>query len=564
MRDEKSADTEVPGRAGLITDQVSPRLSEPTPAASSAHSSLIPHPSSLTIIPHPSSLRSSLRSPLSLWLDRAIIFWLFVLALAAPHSIAATQIAWVCGLLLWVVRLAVRPRRRLYRTPVDYALLGFFILTFVSSLASYDPEISIGKLRAASLFTIVYLVAENVFSRRVVRLLALTLVASCMINVVYTLGERVVGRGVKVEGVRAESPLVAAGIRDGDTLLEVDGRRLHRPEELVAALEAGDAASAGAPAHVRIYRFEWMPVFDVPRGQLLDGATPEARLGIESWSRGRDWRASGFYGHYTTYAEALQLIASLAFGLFIALRDKRSWSGALLMMAVVGLGAALLLTVTRASWLSFLLSAFVIVSLGASRRTVLILLACALPLAFAGLFVLQQKRNVGFFDQRDDSIRWRETVQREGFRLLVSRPRHLLVGVGMDSIKRYWRQWGLFDNGRLPIGHMHSTPLQLALERGVPALLMWLALLVVYARMLWRLVRSRSLEGWIERGIVLGALGGLVGFFSSGMVHYNLGDSEVAMIFYLIMGLSLLVERESRKELSAESRISNEYQEMGA
>ncbi|MGB7925018.1 MAG: O-antigen ligase family protein [Pyrinomonadaceae bacterium] len=484
---------------------------------------------------------------LALWLDRAITGWLFVLAFSAPHSIAATQIAWVCGLLLWMARSVVRPRRRWFRTPLDYALLGFFILTVISSLASYDPEISIGKLRAASLFTIVYLVAENVRSRRVLRLLVWTLIASCMINVVYTLGERALGRGVKVEGLVATSPLYVAGIRDGDTLLEVDGRKLGGPEELAAALDAGEAAGVG-PARVRLYRFEWMPVFDVPRGRLLDGATATERLGIGNWTRGRDWRASGFFGHYTTYAEALQLIASLALGLLIALPDKRSKSGALLAVALAGLGLALLLTVTRASWLSFLLSAFVIVALGASRRTVLILVACALPLVFAGLFVLQQKRNVGFFDPKDDSIRWRETVQREGLRLLVSRPRHLLVGVGMDSIKRYWRQWGLFDNGRLPIGHMHSTPLQLALERGIPALLAWLALLFLYARMLWRLVRSPHAGGWVERGLALGALGGLAGFFASGLVHYNLGDSEVVMIFYLIMGLALVVEREARTE----------------
>jgi hypothetical protein len=48
---------------------------------------------------------------------------------------------------------------------------------------------------------------------------------------------------------------------------------------------------------------------------------------------------------------------------------------------------------------------------------------------------------------------------------------------------------------------------------------------------------------WIERGIILGALGGLAGFFASGLVHYNWGDSEVVMIFYFIMGLSLAVRR---------------------
>jgi O-antigen ligase len=489
------------------------------------------------------------------WLDRAIVFWLFALALFAPHSIAATQIAWATALLLWVVRFLFRPRPKLYRTPVDYALLGFFILTFISSLLSYDQNVSIGKLRAASLFTIVYLVAENVTHRRVLRGLALALLASCMINVFYTFGERAKGRGVKVEGVAANSPLRAAvfvnesnredptPIQDGDTILEVNGQRLSSPEELVAALDNRGAQ----PALLKIYRVEWTPVLKVPGGVLLGGATPLEKLGVASWTRGRDWRAAGFYGHYTTYAEALQLIASLALGLLIALQKKRSRSGVLLLLALVGLSGALLLTVTRASWLAFLLSAFVIVLIGTSRRIAIIMIACALPLVLAGLFVLQRQRNISFYDQKDQSITWRETVWHEGFNLLTSKPRHLLVGVGMDSIKRHWREWDLFDQGKIPVGHMHSTPLQLAVERGLPALIVWIVLVILYARMLWRLLRSGMVVGWIERGILLGALGGLVGFLASGIVHYNFGDSEVVMIFYFIMGLSLAVEREAKK-----------------
>ena len=170
-----------------------------------------------------------------------------------------------------------------------------------------------------------------------------------------------------------------------------------------------------------------------------------------------------------------------------------------------------------------------------------------MPLVLAGLFVLQRERKVSFYDGQDQSITWRETVWREGFNLLKSKPRHLLVGVGMDSIKGHWREWGLFDQGRIPVGHMHSTPLQLAVERGVPALVVWIILVVVYAGLLWRLLRNGKIDGWIERGILLGALGGLVGFISSGMVHYNFGDSEVVMIFYFILGLSLAVEREAKK-----------------
>jgi O-antigen ligase len=502
------------------------------------------------------------KSRAAVWLDRIVVFWLFVFALSAPHSIAATQVAWSAGLLFWAARFVVRPRPRLFRTPVDYALLGLFILTFISSLLSYDADVSIGKLRAASLFTIVYLVAENVRSNRVLRLLALTLIVSCMVNVFYAFGERVVGRGLKVEGVAGVSPLrsgvfvaedgreTLTPIQDGVTILEVDGKPLRSPDQLVAAL--GDTAKNGA-ALLRIYRVEWMPTLRVARGQLLERSTALEKLGLTSWGRGRDWRAAGFYGQYVTYAEALQLIASLVLGLFIALRKKRSRQGALLAVAFAGMCGALLLTVTRASWLALLLSAFVITLVGMSRRAMLIsrrammiTVGLALPLVVAGLFVLQQQRQVGFYDQNDQSITWRETVWREGFDLLTASPRHMLVGVGMDSIKRHWREWGLFDNGRIPVGHMHSTPLQLAVERGIPVLLVWILLLAVYAGMLWRLARDAKVEGWIERGIVLGALGGLVGFISSGMVHYNLGDSEVAMIFYFIMGLSLVVERLSR------------------
>ncbi|HEV7904857.1 MAG TPA: O-antigen ligase family protein [Pyrinomonadaceae bacterium] len=485
--------------------------------------------------------------------ERALVACLFLLAFCAPHSIAGTQIAWGVGLLIWVLRFAFRPRPQLHRTPVDYALLGFFILTFISALASYDPDVSIGKLRAASLFTIVYLVAENINSRRVLRLLALTLVASCMINVVYTFGQRAVGRGVKVSKLAPDSPLRAAGINEGDTLLRINGAPLHSPDELARALAAPTATGEGSQARLGVYRLEWRFEAEAMRGALLAGATPEAQLGLQSWTRGRDERASGFYGHYTTYAEVLQLIGSLAVGLFIAQRRRRSWhswQGVLLAAACAGIGAALLLTVTRASWLSFLLSVVVMSLVGVgSRRAALVVALGALLVVPLGLYVLQQKRGVGFFDRKDGSISWRTTVYREGFELFVREPRHVFVGVGMDSLKRHWREWGLFDGGRLPVGHMHSTPLQLALERGLPALLAWLAVVFLYARMLWRLWRAPVPDDWRERGLVLGALGGLTGFFASGLVHYNLGDSEVVMVFYLIMGLALALERFARQQV---------------
>ncbi|HSS22737.1 MAG TPA: O-antigen ligase family protein [Pyrinomonadaceae bacterium] len=472
-------------------------------------------------------------------LDAGIIAFLFIFAFAAPNSIAATQTAWLVGLVLWLVRLVIRPRPKVFRTPIDYLLLGFFLLTIVSSILSYEPMVSIGKLRAASLFTIIYLFAENVRSLRIARLLGIALLAACMVNVLFTVGERLVGRAVKVNGVAQNSPLYEAGIRDGDTLLEVDKQKLRDPQQLVEALSKSDQT----PVAVFAYRHELEPTFMIPRGSLLPGSTPLQQLGIAGWSRGRDWRATGFYGQFVTYAEVLQLIFALALGAFVSLKVKRSWAGVLLLICLGGLGFALLLTVTRASWFGCLLSSLVILTLGVSRRTLILIGLMSIPLILGGLFVLQQKRNVAFIDQTDQSTTWRETVWREGFHLLVSKPRHLLVGVGMDSIKTHWRAWGMFDNGRIPWGHMHSNLLQIALERGIPALLMWLALILVYARTVFRVIRRGVRLNWPERGLLLGALGGLIGFLASGVVHYNWGDSEVVMVLFMMMGVSLAICR---------------------
>ena len=492
-------------------------------------------------------------------LERAIVVCIFLIALFAPHSIAVTQTAWLVGMTLWVARFAIYPRPKLFRSSIDYPLLGFFVLSGISAVFSYNPIMSIGKMRAASLFTIVYLISQNIPSLRLVRLLALTLIGSCMINVLLTAGQLAIGKGVKVQGVAASSPLTKAVFRtrtvyqptpivNADTIWQVDGKRVDTPDEIAAALAAG-----ATPAKVRIYRVEWTPELDVPRGQLLPGTTALDQLGISFWSRGRDWRATGFFNHWVTYSEVLQLIASLALGLLLALRLKTSTTGLLLLLAVLGLIFALGMTVTRASWIGFAISAVVMLLLTSSRRAILIVGACAIPLVLASVVLLQQRRSIRFLDRSDQSTSWRETVWNEGFHLLVSKPRHLIFGVGVDSIKAYWREWGLFDNGRQPIGHMHSNLLQIALERGLPALIVWLVLLGAYVRLLWRISRREGIDDF-PRGVVVGALGGVIGFFASGLVHYNWGDSEVVTVLYLIMGLCLVVERTNQRDAHSSVR----------
>lgn len=473
------------------------------------------------------------------FLTRALQVCLFLLALSAPISIAATQTAWAFALLFWIVR-ATRFNPVIRTSLFDLALLAFIGLTIISSFFSYEPEVSIRKLVAVSLVTIVYLFSQNVRDTLTMRRLVSIVLVAGSVSVVYTLGTIAVGKNLKVIRLTAESPLGGWGVEENDTILKAAGEDINSPAELIRVISrhGGDGY-----VPITVYRHELINTYNLPIGFLSPGPDDVAWLGIAEWSRGRDTRASGFFGHYVTYAEALQLILSLAFGLLIAAPGGLfSRSRILLVSGVALFCIALFLTVTRASWAGFLISAGAMVLIGTSRKTVLICLACAIPIALAGLFYLQQKRAVAFIDTSDGSTSWRLTVWREGFDLLTSNPRHLVVGIGMDSIKTHYREWHLFDDGKLPVGHMHSTPLQLALERGIPALVAWMIWMFIYLKLLWRGLGRKDLE-WPERGLLLGALGGTLGFLASGLVHYNWGDSEVVMIFYMIMGLSLSVIR---------------------
>ena len=470
---------------------------------------------------------------------KALQVSLLLLALCAPLSIAGTQIAWSLAILFWLIRAGfVRPTFR--TSGIDLAVLAFIGLTLASSVFSYEPQTSLRKMATVSLVTIVYLVSGNIRDAGMLRRLIVILLVSAAFTAAYTIGKTAVGSNLKVVRLTPDSPLRAAGIEENDTILTAKSVRIDSVDDL-ASVFAEYGGFNEIP--ITIYRHELINTYKVPL--VASGEIRAESFGILEWSRGRDVRAAGFFGHYTTYAEAVQLIASLALGLLILVPGGFfARNRVMLALALAAFCVGLFLTVTRASWAGFLISAAVMILIGTTRKTVLICIACAVPVAIAGIYYLQQKRNVGFVDTGDGSTAWRLMVWREGFNVLVSSPRHLAFGIGMDALKSHWQDWHMFDNGWQPLGHMHSTPLQIAFERGVPTLIAWIIWMAFYLRLLWRGCRRKDLA-WFERGVLLGVFGGTVGFLSGGLVHYNWGDSEVVMIFYLLMGLSFAILRRS-------------------
>ena len=477
------------------------------------------------------------------WLATASFAALVGMAAAAPHSIAVSQGFWLLGLVALAARMIIGPRPRLRFTAIDAALLGFVAWSVLSAFTSYEPAISLDKLRSVGLFTVFYFARGSLRTPRSAYIVVSVLILSAMVTVVWTPLERIIGRGVEVHGVRPDGPLGRNGMLEGDTILRVNGSRVSSPEDLIAEIE--DRSSA----EILYHRPDADHRFKISTGDLDVGMSPLERLGIERWQPNRVWRAKGFYGHFTTYSEVLQLIASLVLGLGLA--GAAAWKSsrpradvtsisptlriAVFASAFLLISVALLLSGTRASQLGLLVSGIVMVATLGSRKMLIAMLLAAIPVAAAGYFALQQTR------QQDETSEYRITMWRDGVRLATESPRHMLVGVGMDSIKERWQEWGLFDGGRLPMGHFHSTPLQLAVERGLPALSLWLAFLALIGVRFWRSIRSDDPGHRVRRGILVGCLGAASGFFIAGIVHYNLGDSEVALIFYMLMGIGVVL-----------------------
>ncbi len=124
---------------------------------------------------------------------------------------------------------------------------------------------------------------------------------------------------------------------------------------------------------------------------------------------------------------------------------------------------------------------------------------------------------------------------RSGLRIIKDDP---LTGVGPDMVIQvypHYRDPGAVKQ-RNP--HLHNVPLQIAAERGLPALATWLWFIVVLLRDFWRKSRSSAL-----RSLPTAALASVVAMLAAGMFEYNFGDSEFLMLFLLLVTLPYAADR---------------------
>lgn len=454
--------------------------------------------------------------------------WIALIGLAiyvsfAPHSVAASVIGVAIAGCGWILRTITTGSLGLKRSRFDLIIVLSLLWTALSAVLSEEPRLSIAKLQASWCVFLFYLTRATL-NRRTSLLLVALLIVSGSAGALYSGFDLLRGRGVVIESIAADSLFRQLGVQPGDTIWQVSRRRVYSIEDIDERLR-----SATSPVSIGI----------ITRGEQIERPltlTQTRSSGLTGSEHNHRFRASGWTRHYETFAELIQMIALLALGLALAhLRNhgpNKYFRIAIAAVAILTMG--LVFTAMRTVVIAFVIGASVIALRSLRALKLVFTFALFFVLAFAAVVVLQT-RDKNALLLGDPSSSLRAQVARVGLSRIAIHP---IFGHGMDAMQRHWNEWGFPGADMI---HLHSTPLQLAFDRGLPMLVLWTWMMIAFWWFISRATKNAAdLSDTHSYGILLGTLGALTAFLASSLVNYNYGDAEVAMLFWFLMGAAVL------------------------
>lgn len=244
-------------------------------------------------------------------------------------------------------------------------------------------------------------------------------------------------------------------------------------------------------------------------------------------------RATGTFSHYMTFSGQMLLLGLLGIGLLLFwARGPVLFGLACVVLLLLG---GLLASLTRNAYLG--LGAGLLTIGGSKERKAFALLTAGFiisALLVLIFFPAVRTRAVSIMDLKaDQSNLERIRIWQTTLDMIQDRR---LFGVGIGNYRavfdQYREQYGASSHS-----HAHNTLLQVMAENGLIGLIAYLFIWYVFFREGVRTARA-TLDPF-TRGVTMGAVGGLVGFHVAGLFEYNLGDSEVAMMMWWIVGLAM-------------------------
>ena len=244
-------------------------------------------------------------------------------------------------------------------------------------------------------------------------------------------------------------------------------------------------------------------------------------------------RPQGTLGHYMTYSGLLMLVIGTALARILFGERDRLWAA----LVVPALAVAIPLTFSRSAEVGAC-AAVALLLLLKDRR-----LLAVLPVLAAIFFVIAPARITdrfeSIFNLKDPTNRDRLVMLREGAHMVKDHP---LLGIGPNMVQPLYAQYREPDAVNATNPHLHNVPLQIAAERGLPALAAWLWFVVGLAVTLWKQVGDKR-----QKLLAATALAAVVSMFAAGMFEYNFGDSEFLMLFLILVTLPFAASKSFKK-----------------
>lgn len=234
-------------------------------------------------------------------------------------------------------------------------------------------------------------------------------------------------------------------------------------------------------------------------------------------------RPQGLMSHYMTYAGLLMVVSVVAAARVLFHAKDRTWP-ALVIPAVL---VAIALTLTRSAWVGICVGLSLLLVLKNFRLLAALPVLAALFFGFAPPQVTDRLYSI--FDLQDPTNRDRLAMARTGVRMIQDYP---LTGVGPNMVQEVYVDYRDANAVQITNPHLHNVPMQIAAERGLPALALWLwfVLSVVVSSF-------RRLQTTTYKSLPAGGLAALAAMLAAGLFEYNFGDSEFLMMLLVVITL---------------------------
>jgi O-antigen ligase len=246
-------------------------------------------------------------------------------------------------------------------------------------------------------------------------------------------------------------------------------------------------------------------------------------------------RPQGSLGHWMTYSGLLMIVITVAIARVLFGKSDRTWAA----LVLPALAVAVAVTFTRGAAVGACAAVALLFALKDFRLFAILPIVAAIFIAVAPGKIAA--RYASMFNMNDPTVRDRVTMLHIGERMIQAHP---LAGVGPNMVQRLYIQYHGSDPLAGPDGvihinpHLHNDFLQIAAERGLPALAIWLWFIVALVRDQWHRFKAGE-----HRALAAAGLATVAALLTAGLFEYNFGDSEVLMTFLIIVTLPAAASR---------------------